>query len=803
MKTIKWILNVAAWIIVIFFQIVYGFSVGVFAFTEGYGNIIFMWVGMTLTVFLIGAVNITLRKAIKPKRYFARLGLTSLGVALISYIYYQYDFHYGWDYFFESWVPLFAPLAGLIGFHLVDWFGRESVFEKRIRPILYGVAIVLIIAGFYIYWDWLTPFSLPVHNAKLGESLNVELVMQSGGGLPRNDSGGMRNRAVIRGDLLYLGIGPRLAIFDIAYRNKIVLVGESDILADEIGEIVVSGNYAYIAPGIYGDDRERPQKLNIVDISDPTMPKIVAAYSPKGKVVSSIFAFEGTFLISAKNENSNFGDPANEIYLLDMSNPEAPREISNYIFREHVFDSVVHKGYVYVALNTGGHAKYGLQVLDMSEPETPKVIQSLFLNGAGSKLILNGDFLYYYGSTENMDFGFHVLDLSNLQEPREISSYEGMFMTNEIFESIVYLGGGFLDISNPLKFVKRDMKAIQGDILTINENTAVVAKDETLVLYDVSNLAEPIKEGEYSGLQVDEDAEIHVLGAKGIALTFQDFYTLDLSNPLSPVFIKQVYPEDFRRVLGAQKNFVYFDGFATDSMRAMDLSEIESPIVEWQTKDWSVHPDASKFIFNERYAFFFDDGNGIYVYDFADPAEPIFLNHQPGLVGFDGRGDHAFYGNYLYILSGREIHILDISDIGNLDKVGEYNFPPEGSGFARIIIINNLAFVDNSPFSGSEPARMVILDLSNPAQPEYITTYYWGERNAIAGNSLQNVFITDFSGLHVLDFSNPRKPKEIGYYGLDIWTCFYNCMALGPDNIVYIFGYPAGFYVLQFIPPSP
>src|SRR5215208_1117758 len=84
MMTTGRILSWFAWLITIALQVIVGYIVGVLAFLIGNGempiSIILMWLGMTLSIFLIGTIAISLRKTFVPKKYFARIGFVALSV---------------------------------------------------------------------------------------------------------------------------------------------------------------------------------------------------------------------------------------------------------------------------------------------------------------------------------------------------------------------------------------------------------------------------------------------------------------------------------------------------------------------------------------------------------------------------------------------------------------------------------------------------------------------------------------------------------------------------------------------------
>ena len=66
------------------------------------------------------------------------------------------------------------------------------------------------------------------------------------------------------GDLVYAGIGPRLAIFDLSRPASPVLLGQTAPLPRVLESVDVQGDYAYVAAGSAG--------LRVIDVADPLAP---------------------------------------------------------------------------------------------------------------------------------------------------------------------------------------------------------------------------------------------------------------------------------------------------------------------------------------------------------------------------------------------------------------------------------------------------------------------------------------------------------------------------------------------------
>jgi hypothetical protein len=123
LKILDWL----AWVITIPLQVVLAFIVGEFILLLGNRempiSIIQLWLTTTLSIFLIGALAISVRKSITPKKYLIRICFVALGVllplAILSIIGVAFNAD---NEIINSepgmYLPLLAPILGTIGFYI-------------------------------------------------------------------------------------------------------------------------------------------------------------------------------------------------------------------------------------------------------------------------------------------------------------------------------------------------------------------------------------------------------------------------------------------------------------------------------------------------------------------------------------------------------------------------------------------------------------------------------------------------------------------------------------------------------------
>ena len=60
-------------------------------------------------------------------------------------------------------------------------------------------------------------------------------------------AGGSMLAVALQGSLAYVGVGPRLCILDVSQPSQPVMLGQTDPLPDTVENLLVSGEYAYVA----------------------------------------------------------------------------------------------------------------------------------------------------------------------------------------------------------------------------------------------------------------------------------------------------------------------------------------------------------------------------------------------------------------------------------------------------------------------------------------------------------------------------------------------------------------------------
>lgn len=253
---------------------------------------------------------------------------------------------------------------------------------------------------------------------------------------------------IVVGQYAYAGVNGGIEIFDVSNPAAPIVLGSYGAGEPGVfGQIAISGNYAYL-PGAFNG-------LDIVDISNPTNPTHVS-YFPGGYVgsvaVSGHFAYVGTWFSNPQidvvdisnpqnpvliGEYSGVGEPVkiqisgnyayvadatNGFYILNIANPTDPTFVGGYnLGAEQYSDVQIVGNDAFVADSTDGQ----LIELDISNPATPKLIETINVGGQPFGFSISGGYAYvadFNGGFETV--GINLSPAAN-QQPVVVSSIGG------------------------------------------------------------------------------------------------------------------------------------------------------------------------------------------------------------------------------------------------------------------------------------------------------------------------------------------------------------------------------------------
>ncbi|MBN9081064.1 MAG: hypothetical protein BGP04_22555 [Rhizobiales bacterium 62-17] len=201
------------------------------------------------------------------------------------------------------------------------------------------------------------------------------------------------------------------------------------------GQIVVDGNYGYIG------HMAAPSGTSIVDLSDPSRPKVVAHLTvPWGVHSHKVQVANGLMLVNHEIVSPDIAARdgiKGGLGIYDVSNPHAPREITRWTcggtgVHRFTFDG----RYAYISPELDGYIGNIVMILDLADPTRPREVGRWWMPGqwaAGGEVpswpgrqhrchhaIRRDDRLYvsyWHG-------GGVLLDISDMSQPKQISGFD-------------------------------------------------------------------------------------------------------------------------------------------------------------------------------------------------------------------------------------------------------------------------------------------------------------------------------------------------------------------------------------------
>ena len=203
----------------------------------------------------------------------------------------------------------------------------------------------------------------------------------------------------------------------------------------ELLDVEISGNYAYIPGGLEG--------LNIIDISDPSSPFIVAEYLASGCLFGRLYAWH-------VSEDYAYGSGRYcGIKVLDVSNPNNPVHVADYGLNGRSYEHSDGNGvYLFAAAHTDG-----VEIIDVTTPESPQFVALVPTENAWAVgTSEEGNFVYVADGAG----GLKIIDVSNPQASQLLGSVETSGTAKDVaavgqFVLVAVGAGGvdMIDVSDP------------------------------------------------------------------------------------------------------------------------------------------------------------------------------------------------------------------------------------------------------------------------------------------------------------------------------------------------------------------
>lgn len=528
--------------------------------------------------------------------------------------------------------------------------------------------------------------------------------------------------------------------------------------------------------------------------------------------------------------------------------------LSKYFSQGAIYSLRVKNDKVFLGLNS-----MGLSIVDISDPADPHEISFLRINNYNPIIEIMGNKLMY---ATNSNTGFFIIDISDPNFPVIIKtlSVTGLRKMvakgNYLFAARGWSGMSILELKDDdsLNSVFSISDRYCYDAKIMDGNLCVLFSD-TLVLYDVSSLSNPVIKmkmkisdayncGFYNnylvcsgyGMQAVDFSNINqpkliVSDNNGIAannMIVKDkiiFLALDSKgfkvmkiDPAGKISAVIVHETSGYSCGVAVKNKTAYLAQYSQGLSILDITDQND--IKWiKTLPLTY---ATSFKVKDNYLLC--SNNGLMIFNIIDPANPLQLSYIDLKTATWGM---KISGNIVYLASGSKgLTIIDISNINSPKIIAELDTPgsawdidiKDGKAFVadqkeglRIINIEDpvnpveiasskvltniysVAVAGNSAYVGSANYGIRVLDISDP-NAIYIKKYMnnaRGYRIMIEGNMAY--IAGGYEGLVVLDITNPDDPVQSTVFNSpgNVYDVFID------NGYVYLADYEAGFNIIK------
>lgn len=281
-----------------------------------------------------------------------------------------------------------------------------------------------------------------------------------------------------------------------------------------MSDMQVSGDYVFIAGASDG--------FHVVDISDPTIPDLIAGLSLPGDACC----------IDISGNYAYVGDAEDTLRVIDISNPANPSQVGKVAVGAEALDVVVIGDYAYVAARSAG-----LVIVDISTPSAPSIEGQYNTTGFSYDVCVDGNYAYVADATR----GIRIIDVSDPANPAESGYYD----TNGIAYGVTK-AGNYVYVADGNQGIKvfdassTDTLVLLGSLDTPTIATKVAYVDDGLFVadgdfggirvIDVSNPNTPSEVGDIESMGSAENLRVYgstvylADGIIGVLIIDQDLY---------------------------------------------------------------------------------------------------------------------------------------------------------------------------------------------------------------------------------------------------------------------------------------
>jgi hypothetical protein len=359
------------------------------------------------------------------------------------------------------------------------------------------------------------------------------------------DVGGMTD-IVVRNDYAYIVNDDGFQIWD-ASNVQNPLLQASIPIAFNYNAIFIAGNYAYLSSG--------PLGLQIFDITDASNPVAMGTFDTYSVGLGLFNAGNLIYLADAEDG----------LLIVDKSDLDYPVLLGHYPIPDgFMYQVEVRDNIAYTVCWTSG-----FRIIDVSDPSNPV---ELAVDDSYNvwKLDVGGDYAYVVEAIPNADSYLHIYDVSDPSNPVEVSStqfpstiYEVLYKDGYLYVANYENGLRILNVSDPAAPVEVAFfnypdafdVDIQGNILYVCA-PGIADPDGGFYTVDITNPESPVELDIYAANGFTPFS-VKVEGIYAYITDAEDVHILNIANPESISYLEEYRMPDFAYDLSVENGFIY------------------------------------------------------------------------------------------------------------------------------------------------------------------------------------------------------------------------------------------------------
>lgn len=604
-----------------------------------------------------------------------------------------------------------------------------------------------------------------------------------------------------------------------------------------------------VPPGTYTVTASEPdyqsQTVSDVTVSNAETVTLDFTLPPRGLKLDAVYPTLGRFGESKDVTLTGAGFDANTrvSMTLDVGNQDS---IIGHVDmpRYSAQDVVVVGDIAYVAADYDG-----LQVVDVSIPESPVIIGSVNPPGIARGIAVAGSTAYVAAGWGLNGSGLSTIDVSNPENPVIIGTTEPIDGAWDVavagnYAYVAARDAGLLVIDinptsgNYLKIIDSVVTSDLASGVAVEGSIALVANHASgLQLFDITIPQAPtfLEEANTPGLALDvavagdtayvadydtlqvvnitdpanPDVAGSVLtpgGAGGVVAAGDTAYVsggsgglnvIDVSNPVTPVIIGSVNAPGIAKKVAVAGTTAFLS-----SSVGLHVIDVSDPQIQGILGSLAMKYQAEDVVVVEDIAYVADTYFGLRVVDVSNPENPVIIGSvEPPycmVFGLAVEGDFAYLADHDERHDPSQqlnatFHVIDVRDPRNPSLVSSLDVQDETRDVA---IRGQYAFVVGE-------AGLRVVDVSSPANPSVIGSvdtpsgaFNKGYAVAVAGDF---AYVADVDkGLTVIKVQDPTKPEHITSVDTQGWVM--DVVVAG--DFAYVANHNSGLVVIDISPSN-